>query len=109
MATSDTTIRRAFLERITSRTTALASWLGGRTARFTIFILLMFLLLYWVFITIWVPLAAELPLPAGVSEINPAIDVTALQQISDQRTDRIEHQPEPLFVGGLITPIAPTN
>ncbi len=89
MSTSDATIRRAFLERITARTTSIASWLGGRTARVTIFILLMFLLLYWTFITIWVPLAAELPLPAGVTEMNPAIDVTSLQQISDQRTDRI--------------------
>jgi len=109
MAQSDTTIQRAFWEKIVAHAASLANWLGGLTARLTTFALMILLVVYWAYIAIWLPLSAELPLPTGVSEDNPIINTEVLQQISDQRTDRIEHQLPPIFVGGLITPIAPAS
>ena len=85
------------------RVFAVAVWLGGFGARFLVMLFFVGLLGYWLFVTIWLPLAAIRPLPVDVTEENPAVDIDVLRQISLQRMERLEHKSDPLVIRGVIT------
>lgn len=107
MSANNISLVRVFSTIVGTRLLHIANWFGSFGARVLVAISFVFLLGYWLWLTIWQPLTAPRPLPVEVPEINPAVDTATLRQISEQRQQRLEHQSTPLFINGIITGSVP--
>jgi len=93
----------AYVERLSSRATWAAHFLGGGGARGFIVLLVLGLLGYWLYATVWQPLTSAVPLPEGVSERDSMVDVGLLQSIGEQRASRVDFAPQPILLQGILT------
>lgn len=104
MSNPSSSLGQAFAERASARLSVLAIGLGSQLARLLVLFVAVVVTGYWIFITIWSPLFASVPLPAEVNGVNPAIDLATLQRVDEQRRDRIDTVQTDFVVSGIITP-----
>ena len=68
-------------------------FVANRWVRLVIFVLFILLLLWLLFDRVWRPITDDVPLPLGVSEVNPALDLDVLQSINTNRVERTRYEP----------------
>lgn len=69
---------------------AAIAFAGGRARLFILFVTALFAV-WQGYIFVWVPLRGEAQLPAGLTSVQPTIDVEGLATIQSARAQRLQH------------------
>ena len=76
-----------------------------KLVRLSIFTLFLCLLVWLLYDRVWQSMRSEVPLPVGVTEMNPGLDLDMLSAINVQRVERTRYSPSAFEVAGRVLAI----